>query len=568
MMRALKRALSLFLAVLMWFTALRVPVAADLSDIYEPEAGVAEDTLALPFSEEELEPDDEDEADEPIDYADTLRQDFTFKDDGSLGSAQNFNQNVAYPTYASYVIERHYTESSLPLQRQYRADLRTLRPKVREAEAGLKDAQKAYDDFISTYKAQQRAIRHKHSYANTGYKSGTMTKKLGKLANEKQNLTTKLTNAKKTAEGLQAEEKGLREATQAKMPRNTKLYKTFKGVMIAFSVIMGFLGYVDMIINPGSGYKSDYLEMLASFFRAGSNVFGMLSWLPPFVIPAMACAVGDMIMSCETVKAFLNKYLPSIPFYDQLAQLKNWQEQKFFGFFFWLADDSDARVREQDMRKFAHLTGKQSNLAISGTLPPGVYDIVRGATACARHINAYKPNIYLYPASPTEMRVSFTHPSALSVTDPVYPKTGWSCTALPDGTLYVDGTAYSFLFYEAVTSDRFYQREEGFLIPAESRAETFASILEQYGLNEREIDDFNAYWCEKLEPDCDYAMYPQLTQTVDEAMPMRVSPAPDSILRIWFAFEKNGVPARTASPTAFERSGTALLEWGGLFLDE
>ncbi|MBQ1371339.1 MAG: hypothetical protein IIY70_00275, partial [Oscillospiraceae bacterium] len=113
----------------------------------------------------------------------------------------------------------------------------------------------------------------------------------------------------------------------------------------------------------------------------------------------------------------------------------------------------------------------------------------------------------------------------------------------------------------------YYQTREGFVIPAEYRAECFRSILAGYGLNPQEIADFNEFWCEKLEPGCDYAMYPQLTDRIDAAMPMTVEPAPDSILRIWFAFVKNGTPAEAAVPQTFERNGSTVVEWGGFFLN-
>ena len=88
-----------------------------------------------------------------------------------------------------------------------------------------------------------------------------------------------------------------------------------------------------------------------------------------------------------------------------------------------------------------------------------------------------------------------------------------------------------------------------------------------YGLNEQEIADFNAFWCGKLESGCDYAMYPQLTQTVDAAMPVTISPQPDTVFRIWFAFVRDDTPQREAVPEALTRDGFTAVEWGGFFLN-
>ena len=72
--------------------------------------------------------------------------------------------------------------------------------------------------------------------------------------------------------------------------------------------------------------------------------------------------------------------------------------------------------------------------------------------------------------------------------------------------------------------------------------------------------------CEKLMPCHEYAMYPQLTETVDVAMPVTVAPDPDSMLRIWFAFVQDEAPAVQTEPEPFIRKGLSAVEWGGFFL--
>ena len=50
-------------------------------------------------------------------------------------------------------------------------------------------------------------------------------------------------------------------------------------------------------------------------------------------------------------------------------------------------------------------------------------------------------------------------------------------------------------------------------------------------------------------------------------MPVTVTPAPDTVLRLWFAFVKDSEPLREADIQSFDRDGFTLIEWGGFFLD-
>ena len=61
-------------------------------------------------------------------------------------------------------------------------------------------------------------------------------------------------------------------------------------------------------------------------------------------------------------------------------------------------------------------------------------------------------------------------------------------------------------------------------------------------------------------------MYPQMTEVIDERMPVDIKPAPDSIIRIWFAFDENDAPNSEPKITKFERDGFSVVEWGGFIL--
>lgn len=115
-----------------------------------------------------------------------------------------------------------------------------------------------------------------------------------------------------------------------------------------------------------------------------------------------------------------------------------------------------------------------------------------------------------------------------------------------------------------------FQTEEGFTVYAGDRESQFRSILEAYGLNEREIRDFIEFWDQKLDEDTDYRMYPQTTELVDAAMPIAVEGLePDEYFRIWFCFQPvDGSEPEPHMPEIRPASheGTALIEWGGMIL--
>lgn len=183
-------------------------------------------------------------------------------------------------------------------------------------------------------------------------------------------------------------------------------------------------------------------------------------------------------------------------------------------------------------------------------------------------VGVYKPNLYLYPLKPSEVSVIFRMPGLLETVIPDYPGE-WRVNAMPDGTLMTaDGNRYGYLFYESLTWPFLYQTTEGWVLKSETRREQLWSVMKLYGFNDVETADFVTYWTTKLDTGADYAMYPQMTDTVDEAMPLTISPTPDNLFRLWFAFEKNGSPDNNPIVKQIDRSGFSAVEWGGVILPD
>ncbi len=180
----------------------------------------------------------------------------------------------------------------------------------------------------------------------------------------------------------------------------------------------------------------------------------------------------------------------------------------------------------------------------------------------------YKPNIYLYPEKKTDITVEFGLPALLTQTIPDYNGI-WQVTVWPDGRL-IDGTSgdeAGYLFYESETDPALFTYDNGWVIPADDRSEQFNRVLGQYGFNTKETSDFTEFWTEKLPSGVDYIMVPQMTQAVDTAMPVKITPKPDKCYRMWFAFVpfKGNRPAQPVIE-AMDRDGYTVIEWGGFIL--
>ena len=179
-----------------------------------------------------------------------------------------------------------------------------------------------------------------------------------------------------------------------------------------------------------------------------------------------------------------------------------------------------------------------------------------------------KPNIYLYPESRTDVRVTLLDQNQITVSIPEYPEGGWRVSAEPDGKLTdANGREYGYLFYESNIPDYPFQYENAFYLPADEREESFERILALYGLKETEIEDFKEYWCSRLEKGKNYYMYPQLNEACDMVSPLVITPTPDSVLRLWFVYkETDAEKPEITEPKAesFIREGFTVVEWGGM----
>ena len=177
---------------------------------------------------------------------------------------------------------------------------------------------------------------------------------------------------------------------------------------------------------------------------------------------------------------------------------------------------------------------------------------------------AEKPVIYLYPEEETEVTVQLDYITGeLTCTYPSYDD-GWKVTAAPDGTLTdVNGQTYNYLYWEGVGTEQ-YDFSSGFCVPGADTAAFLEDALAKLGLTRREANEFIIYWLPRMEQN-PYNLIAFQHEAYTETAKLTVVPAPDSILRVFMAWqsleEPVDIPAQELP--SFERNGFTLVEWGG-----
>lgn len=175
---------------------------------------------------------------------------------------------------------------------------------------------------------------------------------------------------------------------------------------------------------------------------------------------------------------------------------------------------------------------------------------------------AEKPVIYLYPEETTQVSVKLELDGELTASWPPYGE-GWRVTARPDGTLLSGAEEYSYLFWEGTTG-ACYDLSCGFVVKGENTGEFLRNALQQMGLTSRESNEFIAYWLPRMQDNAYNLISFQQEEYTDHAV-LTVEPQPDSVLRVFMVWKPLEQPAELAPQElpAFERSGFALVEWGG-----
>ena len=175
----------------------------------------------------------------------------------------------------------------------------------------------------------------------------------------------------------------------------------------------------------------------------------------------------------------------------------------------------------------------------------------------------YKPVIYLYPEEETDISFNLILDGRLTCTYPAY-NDGWTVTASPDGTLTdAKGRTYNYLYWEGETYAR-YDLSKGFCVKGEDTAVFLEDALEKLGLTRREANEFIVYWLPQMQ-DNPYNIISFQTGIYTNAAKLAVNPAPDTLIRVFMAWQASDTPVvlENQELSAPDRTGFTVVEWGG-----
>ena len=181
-------------------------------------------------------------------------------------------------------------------------------------------------------------------------------------------------------------------------------------------------------------------------------------------------------------------------------------------------------------------------------------------------LGAYaKPVIYLYPEEQTDISVQVNFPlgGEFTCTYPEYGD-GWNVTAMPDGTLYdANGDEYYCLYWEGKGAADF-DMSKGFCVAGTDTAKFLREKLMYIGLTAREANEFIIYWLPKMQ-DNPYNVITLHTDDYARSVPLTVSPAPDTQIRVFMTYYSSDTPVDIPEQELphYERNGFTLVEWGG-----
>lgn len=203
----------------------------------------------------------------------------------------------------------------------------------------------------------------------------------------------------------------------------------------------------------------------------------------------------------------------------------------------------------------------RKNVLLTGMITLAAVSIL---LAGCTDMKSEKPVIYLYPEQAQEVYVQLELDGEFTCTYPEYDN-GWKVKAYPDGTLrdQVTGKEYNYLFWEGA-SETEYDLSRGFVVEGKDTAEFLEEKLAYLGLNERESNEFIVYWLPRMEEN-KYNLITFQGEKYTEHAKLKISPEPDSILRVFMAYKPLDkpvdIPEQELEP--FEREGFTVVEWGG-----
>lgn len=179
---------------------------------------------------------------------------------------------------------------------------------------------------------------------------------------------------------------------------------------------------------------------------------------------------------------------------------------------------------------------------------------------------SWKPMIYLYPKEEMQVTVKLLKEEKITTTYPKY-QDKWTVLAKPNGDLIdpITGRSFYGLYWEGLNTVSKGIQEEGFVVRGEEVATFLEEKLSILGLTERESNEFIVYWLPKMENNFYNYIRFETMEEINYNMPLKIDPAPDSIIRINMEYKKldEKIEVKEQSLKTPIRSGFVVVEWGG-----
>ncbi|MBF0443929.1 MAG: hypothetical protein HQK54_18620, partial [Oligoflexales bacterium] len=180
-----------------------------------------------------------------------------------------------------------------------------------------------------------------------------------------------------------------------------------------------------------------------------------------------------------------------------------------------------------------------------------------------------KPVIYFYPKKEkTKVSVRLDFKGELVTTYPKFDEKtgGWDIIANPDGkiTSAADNQEYSYIFWNGTSSVFQPEFKEGFVVKGKDTRKFLQKVLAEQGMKPAEYNEMIVYWLPYMEHHS-YNLIHFAGESYTEVAKMKITPAPDSLLRVFMVFKEIKAPIEIKQQkfAPFMRKGFSVVEWGG-----
>ncbi len=177
----------------------------------------------------------------------------------------------------------------------------------------------------------------------------------------------------------------------------------------------------------------------------------------------------------------------------------------------------------------------------------------------------FKPAIYLYSETPVDLQLKVNPVGKFDFTYPTHKEDGWQVHVDENG-LTCNGRQYDYLFWDATQDHMDFNYNFGFVFKGEETIAFLEEKLSTLGLNDREKQDFIAFWGPKLvSNDYNYVHFITGMDYTESIGSVESSEEIESSLRLFMGYRALSAPIPVVEQElqSFKRQGLTLVEWGG-----